>query len=61
VTNIQLSVNRAKTVFDYLVSKEIPKERMTYKGFGLTSPVATNRTEQGRSLNRRTEFVITSK
>jgi outer membrane protein OmpA-like peptidoglycan-associated protein len=61
VSNIQLSVSRAKTVYDYLVSREIPKERMTYKGFGLTSPVATNRTEQGRMLNRRTEFVITSK
>lgn len=61
VSNIQLSISRAKTVYDFLVSKEIPKDRMTYKGFGQGSPVATNRTEQGRSLNRRTEFVITSK
>ena len=59
--NKQLSLNRAKTVFDYLASKEISRDRMTYKGFGLSAPVATNQTEQGRSLNRRTEFVITSK
>lgn len=61
VTNIQLSISRAKTVYDYLASTGISKERMNYKGFGLTSPVATNRTEQGRMLNRRTEFVIISK
>jgi outer membrane protein OmpA-like peptidoglycan-associated protein len=61
VTNNQLSLDRAKTVYDYLFSKKISKDRMTYKGFGLSAPVATNRTEQGRMLNRRTEFVITSK
>ena len=55
-----LSENRAKTVFDYLVSKGIAATRMTFAGYGDSKPVASNETEEGRALNRRTEFTITS-
>jgi len=57
--NQVLSANRAKAVVDYLLSKSINKLRLTYKGFGSTRPVATNNTENGKALNRRTELSIT--
>lgn len=53
-----LSENRAKAVVDYLISKEIAKERLMYKGFGESIPKHSNETEEGRAKNRRTEFVI---
>ena len=56
--NLQLSRNRAKAVYDYLVSKGIKADRMRYKGYGFDKPVATNDTPEGRALNRRTEFRI---
>jgi len=57
-TNLLLSENRAKSVVDYLVSKKIDARRLSYKGFGLTKPIADNATESGRALNRRTEMKI---
>lgn len=57
--NLQLSKNRAKAVYDYLIGKGIKLERLDYKGFGKTKAVASNTTEEGRRKNRRTSFVIT--
>jgi outer membrane protein OmpA-like peptidoglycan-associated protein/tetratricopeptide (TPR) repeat protein len=59
--NKTLSENRAKTVVDYLVGKGISKDRLTFAGYGFDKPVATNDTDEGRQLNRRTEFKIISK
>lgn len=59
--NQPLSEARAKAVVDYLVSKGIAKSRMVFKGYGFTQPISENTTEQGRQLNRRTEFKILSK
>ena len=56
--NMVLSEQRAKTVFEYMIQKGVAGERLRYRGFGETQPVAENDTESGRSLNRRTEFVI---
>ena len=58
--NLLLSTNRAKAVVGYLLSKAVNPQRLTYKGFGSTKPVAGNTTEKDRSLNRRTELSITS-
>jgi outer membrane protein OmpA-like peptidoglycan-associated protein len=60
-TNITLSNNRAKSVYDYMISKGISSSRLSYKGYGPAMPIATNDTEEGRSKNRRTEFFILSK
>jgi outer membrane protein OmpA-like peptidoglycan-associated protein len=59
--NLNLSMQRAKTVYDFLINVGIQANRLTYKGFGQSQPKANNDTEQGRMLNRRTEFLITGK
>ncbi len=59
--NKSLSNARAKAVVDYLIGKGISADRMTSKGYGFEKPMATNDTDEGRALNRRTEFTITSK
>jgi WD40 repeat protein/outer membrane protein OmpA-like peptidoglycan-associated protein len=59
--NMVLSENRAKSCLEYIVSKGINKERLTFKGFGESKPVADNKTEEGRKLNRRVEFIILKK
>lgn len=57
--NKALSMNRAKAVYSYLISNGIDAKRLTYNGYGYSKPIATNDTEEGRALNRRTEFRIT--
>jgi outer membrane protein OmpA-like peptidoglycan-associated protein len=56
--NMNLSHERAKSVRNYLVEAGIASERVQAKGYGETSPVADNETEEGRAANRRTEFII---
>jgi outer membrane protein OmpA-like peptidoglycan-associated protein len=56
--NLELSKNRAKTVYDYLLMNGIPEGRLSYQGYGLTRPIESNDTEQGRASNRRTEFRV---
>lgn len=58
--NLKLSNGRALSVVNYLVAKGVKKERLTSKGFGETDPVATNDTEEGRAMNRRTELRVVS-
>jgi len=59
--NQKLSENRAKAVVDYLISKNIDKSRLSYKGLGSSKPIASNNTEEGKKKNRRVEFIILSK
>ncbi|MDR0546696.1 MAG: OmpA family protein, partial [Dysgonamonadaceae bacterium] len=54
-SNMTLSRNRAKAVYDYLVKKGIDSSRLTYQYYGLERPIATNDTEEGRERNRRVE------
>lgn len=56
--NQALSENRAKSVVDYLISSSVLKERIVYKGYGFSEPVASNDTDEGRAQNRRTELKI---
>jgi outer membrane protein OmpA-like peptidoglycan-associated protein/tetratricopeptide (TPR) repeat protein len=59
--NQKLSQSRAKAVVDYLVKAGIAADRLTFAGYGKEQPIATNDTDEGRQLNRRTEFKIISK
>jgi flagellar motor protein MotB/tetratricopeptide (TPR) repeat protein len=56
--NQTLSEKRAKSVVEYLINSSVGEDRITYKGYGFSQPVASNDTEEGRALNRRTELKI---
>jgi outer membrane protein OmpA-like peptidoglycan-associated protein len=58
--NLDLSKKRAESVVVYLSVKGVPKARLSAKGYGSAKPIADNATEEGRALNRRTEFRIIS-
>ena len=58
--NQALSERRANAVSGYLVGKGINNSRLTIKGFGETMPKYTNDTADGRTQNRRVEFLITA-
>ena len=58
--NLKLSQKRAEAVKAYLVGKGIADDRLEAAGYGLTRPIASNRTAKGRAQNRRTEFYIVS-
>jgi len=59
--NMTLSLNRAKAVYDYLISNGINSDKLSYKGYGETMPIESNNTPEGRANNRRTEFKVISK
>lgn len=56
--NQLLSENRAKAVYDYLITAGIGKSRLSWKGYGFSRPVAGNESEEGKQKNRRTEVKI---
>lgn len=55
--NLALSENRAKVILNYLVSKGIEEDRLLYKGYGGTKPVAPNDSEENKKRNRRVEIL----
>lgn len=57
--NQTLSERRAAAVKDVLVKSDIDANRLTTVGYGLTKPVASNDTEEGRAKNRRVSIVVT--
>lgn len=56
--NLVLSLDRAKSIVAYLVSKGIDNNRLVAKGYGANDPIADNDTDEGRQKNRRTEVKI---
>ncbi len=52
--NLDLSRKRAESVMKYLIDHGINSQQLKAVGYGRSQPVATNDTEEGRSLNRRT-------
>lgn len=59
---MKLSENRAKAIYDYLISKGIHKDRLSYKGFGRTKPkYELELTPEEEQANRRVEIMIVEK
>src|SRR5688572_23642713 len=58
--NNKLSNRRASSVASYLREKGVPSSRIVTKGFGETAPKYSNDSEDGKSQNRRVEFLITA-
>lgn len=56
--NMRLSRERAQSVADALIERDIPPDRIAIRGYGESRPVASNETDAGRRQNRRVEVVI---
>ncbi len=56
--NLNLSEERAESVANYLVTREVARTRMLVEGVAFDQPVADNATAVGRSENRRVELYI---
>lgn len=56
--NMKLSKDRADAVASYLMSRGLPKDRITTEGLGSSRPVANNATAEGRAINRRVEIIV---
>jgi outer membrane protein OmpA-like peptidoglycan-associated protein len=56
--NLRLSEHRAESARNYLVSQGVPSDAVSFKGFGLENPIASNATTSGRQENRRVELVV---
>lgn len=55
---MSLSEDRAAAVMSQLIEKGVDATRLSAHGFGLSTPVASNKTDAGRALNRRVQFEI---
>lgn len=53
-----LSEERARAVYDFLVSNGVNPNRMTYQGYSNKKPLFKERTEADRKVNRRVEMVV---
>lgn len=56
--NLRLSADRARSVYEFLMSQGVAPDRMKYQGFGSSKPVAPNDSEANRAKNRRVEVVV---
>ena len=61
VGQMNLSIERTRTVMNALVKQGIPQSLFTYKGYGATRPIADNSTEAGRAQNRRVDITARPK
>jgi outer membrane protein OmpA-like peptidoglycan-associated protein len=59
--NVSLSAQRAKFIYDYLISKGYPAERISYKGYGPEKPIYSNKYKSTREGNRRIEIKVINK
>ncbi len=54
--NMMLSQRRAQAVVNYLISKGVDPDLLSARGYGITDPIATNATREGRNANKRVEL-----
>lgn len=59
--NNELSELRALVVMKELIDRGVSKDRIRYKGYGMSRPIADNGTPEGRASNRRTEIILVGK
>ncbi len=59
--NLKISQKRADAIKKYLVENGVEASRLTAKGYGEDSPIATNETKEGRAKNRRVDIKVTNK
>ena len=57
VGQLNLSIERTRTVMKALINEGLDEKIFTYKGFGGTMPIDTNETEEGRAKNRRVNII----
>ncbi len=57
IKNQKVSELRAREVFEYLIKKGV-QNKLYFKGFGSSQPIASNDTDEGKALNRRVELEI---
>jgi flagellar motor protein MotB len=60
VDRTDLSTQRAKAIYNFLLNHDIQKDRLSYKGFGSSQPIFAlpEKDEQERAANRRVEILI---
>jgi OOP family OmpA-OmpF porin len=56
--NLALSLRRAESVRNYIVTRGVDDSRLSVAGRGKSEPLVSNSTPQGRAVNRRVEFVV---
>ncbi|MCC5942832.1 MAG: OmpA family protein [Balneolaceae bacterium] len=56
--NMRLSLRRAESAANYMISQGLSRNRVSVEGRGENEPIATNETDQGRQENRRVEVAI---
>ena len=56
--NLELSINRAKSVVNWLIENNIDQNRLSFKGYGETRPLEENNSIANKAKNRRTELTI---
>ena len=56
--NDNLSIIRAKSVYDFLIRKGYSSSLLSYEGMGESKPIGDNKTNKGRRQNRRVELII---
>jgi outer membrane protein OmpA-like peptidoglycan-associated protein len=56
--NLELSNNRAREVYKFLLNHDVSPQRIIHYGKGSAQPIASNETETGRTQNRRVEVIL---
>jgi OmpA-OmpF porin, OOP family len=59
--NKKLSEDRAQSVMAALVKRGIDQSRLFSTGYGFDKPIGDNKTDAGRQMNRRVQFIVTEK